>query len=776
MKEFQYCVNDIEVNDLRRTGFHFTWTKSLRNPNSHILKKLDRIMGNDQIIDSYKETYAKFLPYIISDHSPAILCFPSLLQNKKRPFRFANFIADKDEFLSVVRDNWKSHRDGYEMFKLVDKMKKVKKPIKCLSWKNGDLSVRVEKIHGQLKEVQEQIDKDPNNQSLKRKGDDTLMEYMEAVNEKEKLLCQQAKVEWLTAGDKNSAYFHKVIRGRRHQNHIYSICDEDGNMFSGKDVEDQFLKHFQKFIGEAKQTKSINDCNVLFDKTVDGSDKLKMIRVVTDKEIRNAIFNIADNKAPDPDGFTSLFFKRSWSVVGNDVCNAVREFFVKGKLLKEINATIISLVPKSSSPSKVSDFRPIACCNVIYKCITKIITNRIKGVLDKLVDMNQSAFIPGRSITDNILLTQELLRGYGRKSGTQRCAFKIDIQKAYDTVCWKFLEDVLYRFEFPNLMVQWIMECVTTPSFSICVNGERIGYFKGGRELRQGDPMSPYLFTLIMEVLNIILKKEIKEHGNFNYHPGCKELKITHLCFADDLLILSHGDIQSVKIIKSSLELFSSCSGLQPNLKKSTLFCRNLKSDIKKSILKILPFAEGNLPVRYLGVPLVTRKLSINDCKCLVDKVKQRIDDWKNKFLSYAGRLQLIASVLSAMHLYWAQVFLLPKDTIYEIEKDMKGFLWNQGVLEKGKAKVSWKTICSPKNTGGLGLKPLREWNEVLLTKNLWIAVSKKQSLWAIWIERMKLKGRSIWEVSPDSNSSWGWKYLLSIREKVRPHIVYYVD
>ncbi|GJS56875.1 RNA-directed DNA polymerase, eukaryota, reverse transcriptase zinc-binding domain protein [Tanacetum coccineum] len=178
------------------------------------------------------------------------------------------------------------------------------------------------------------------------------------------------------------------------------------------------------------------------------------------------MFGIDDNKALGPDGFTSKIFKKAWSVVGVDVCKAVKDFF-------------------------------------LLKCITKIITNRIKGVLDKLVDLNQSAFISGRNITDNIMLTQELLKGYNRKVGGQRCAFKIDLQKAYDT----------------------------------------------------GDPMSPYLFTLVMEVFNLILKKEIKESGNFKYHVGCKEMKITHLCFADDLLVLNNGDVQSVLIIIKALDI-----------------------------------------------------------------------------------------------------------------------------------------------------------------------------------------------------------------------------
>ena len=123
-------------------------------------------------------------------------------------------------------------------------------------------------------------------------------------------------------------------------------------------------------------------------------------------------------------------------MVKDDFCNAIKEFFVSGKLLGQLNATLITLVPKIQTPLRVTDFRPIACCNVVYKCISKILTTRIMKVLNKLVDQNQSAFIPGRAITDNILLTQELLKGYNCVNGPKRCAFKIDIQKAYDTVSW----------------------------------------------------------------------------------------------------------------------------------------------------------------------------------------------------------------------------------------------------------------------------------------------------------------------------------------------------
>ncbi|GKB15011.1 RNA-directed DNA polymerase, eukaryota, reverse transcriptase zinc-binding domain protein [Tanacetum coccineum] len=188
-------------------------------------------------------------------------------------------------------------------------------------------------------------------------------------------------------------------------------------------------------------------------------------------------------------------------------------------------------------------------------------------------------------------------------------------------------------------------------------------------------------------------------------------------------------------------------------------------------ILRIIPFTVGRLPVRYLGVPLITKQISTSDCKPLIDKVKNRISNWKNKSLSYAGKLQLIAAILSSMQIYWAAIFLLPKQVIYEINRLLKGFLWCQGDLTKGKAKVSWDKICKPKEQGGLGLKNLGEWNEILLVKHLWNVATRKDTLWVKWIYEEKLKGKSFWEIQADSSSSVGWKNILRLRDKVRNHI-----
>ncbi|XP_071688975.1 uncharacterized protein [Rutidosis leptorrhynchoides] len=376
--------------------------------------------------------------------------------------------------------------------------------------------------------------------------------------------------------------------------------------------------------------------------------------------------------------------------------------------------------------------------------------------LDEVVGCNQSAFIPGRRISDNILLTQELMKDYHTNRGVARCAFKVDIQKAYDTVDWGFLECALRCFGYPDTMVKWIMTCVSSTSFSIAVNGDLHGYFKGKRGLRQGDPMSPYLFTLVMEVLSLLLQKRLKEGSIFRFHPKCEKLKIINLCFGDDLFLFSHANVDYVRVIAESLNEFKLCSGLVPSMTKSTAFFANVSQQLKEVILAILPFEEGKLPVKYLGVPLVSSSLLYRDCRVLVDR-----DEYS-----------LSISVLTSMPLYWQSVFIIPDAIIKEIEALMRGFLWCQGELSRGKAKVKWSTICLPKDEGGLGVKRLKEWNIALMVSHIWRLITNKHSLWVKWIHEYRLKGMSFWDAPCVAGASVGWRKLLAIRGIVRDRFI----
>ncbi|GJR97192.1 hypothetical protein Tco_0269366 [Tanacetum coccineum] len=258
-----------------------------------------------------------------------------------------------------------------------------------LNWKNGNLFENVEKLRDQLKQTQIEMEKNPNCSQLKAMKVDYLVKYLDTIADEEKLLFQKSKIEWLQNGDKNSRFFYKVIQSRKNSSRITGICKEEGVRFEGSMIADQFVKHFKDFLGPRDNVEPICDIDSLFVSRLNYQEALSMVEDVTDMEIKNAIFDIGDTKAPGPDGFTSAFFKKAWGIVGNDVCAAVRDFFSNGKLLGEVNATIISLVPKIQQPNKISEYRPIACCNVLYKCISKILTERIKPALHKLVNDNQ---------------------------------------------------------------------------------------------------------------------------------------------------------------------------------------------------------------------------------------------------------------------------------------------------------------------------------------------------------------------------------------------------
>lgn len=196
------------------------------------------------------------------------------------------------------------------------------------------------------------------------------------------------------------------------------------------------------------------------------------------------------------------FFKANWHIVGDEVCKAVKQFSHTGKLLKQVNCTTITLVPKKPKPSYVKDFRPIACCTTLYKIIARILTDRMKKAVDLLVGPAQSAFIEGRIILDNVILSHELVKSYTRKSISLRCTIKIDVKKAYDSIEWSFLRSLLLELGIPYRFVMWVMECVCSVSYVVLFNGGLTPYFKAEKGLRQGDPMSPYLFVIAVEYLN----------------------------------------------------------------------------------------------------------------------------------------------------------------------------------------------------------------------------------------------------------------------------------
>ena len=285
------------------------------------------------------------------------------------------------------------------------------------------------------------------------------------------------------------------------------------------------------------------------------------------------------------------------------------------------------------------------------------------------------------------------------------------------------------------------------------------------------DPLSSYLFVIVMEVLTCILKEKSNK-PDFRFHWRCSQPKIINLCFADDLMLFCKGDVSSVKHIQDSLHEFESLSGLSPSPGKSNVFFSGVQYSTREEILLMLGFKEGFLPVRYLGVPLLSTKLKHIDCKTMIDRITSKTKTWTNRDLTYAGRVQLIKNVLFSMQTYWSSLFILPKKVINEVETILRSFLWSGPDLKRTGAKVSWEQLCCPKQEGGLGFKSILVWNKAAIAKHIWFLISGgEQSMWCQWVKSYLLKGKSFWEVKMPSSPSWVWRKLLNLRPIVQPHI-----
>ena len=254
--------------------------------------------------------------------------------------------------------------------------------------------------------------------------------------------------------------------------------------------------------------------------------------------------------------------------------NAVLDYLNNGIMMPDINYTQIVLVPKIKSPEKMTDFRPINLCNVIYKIISKVIANKLKQILPQLISPTQSAFVPGRLITDNVLVAYETLHTmHCRKKGRKGfLALKLDISKAYDRVEWSFLKGIMVKLGFPEVWIDRVMGCVTSSSFSIRINGKSYDHILPSRRLRQGDPLSPYLFLLCAEGFTALLAKAEME-GRIHGISVCRRApSISHLLFADDSLLFCKADKEEVHVINQTLKLYEEASGQCINFEKSSVF------------------------------------------------------------------------------------------------------------------------------------------------------------------------------------------------------------
>lgn len=247
-------------------------------------------------------------------------------------------------------------------------------------------------------------------------------------------------------------------------------------------------------------------------------------------------------------------------------------------------STMLFLIPKVDTPSNARDFRPIACCSTLYKCISKLIYMRLFYVLPCLISENQGAFVKGSSISYNILILQHLLRHSNRRNISARCFMQLDLSKAYDTFFLQFVEDFLNAFSFPTKFIGSIMACLKCTHYTLLLNGNIQGGFKGKKGLRQMDPMSPLLFVLIMEYLTRILIYQSRFNG-LCFHPSCKPFQRNSLCFADDLILMCKPISKYFGAMLDGLNMFLNASSLCINKNKSSLYISGVDGYTKLAMI-----------------------------------------------------------------------------------------------------------------------------------------------------------------------------------------------
>ena len=682
MREFQDMRRYCSLLDMKAHGPHLTWSNKRKD--DLIRKKLDQTLVNDVWSSKYPHSYCVFEAGGCSDHLRCRFQIQPTPPKPKRPFKFTNAVVESPSFLPLIANYWGNtvplHPSTSALFHLSKKLKNLKPALRKFSRDTvGDITKRTKEAFDILCRYQTDVMTNPTPSLLDEEAR-AFDKWQLLSSIEEKVLSQKAKMHWCKVGDGNNKSFHNSAKIRAAKNPIKEIQKEDGTVLTTQeDIKAEAVDYFQGFLAkhiDSNRGMEVDELKRLMRFQCEEADRDLLIHEVTTMEIKHVLFAMASNKSPGPDGFTCEFYKAAWDIVGEDFVIAVKSFFKTGFLPKGINSTILALMPKKKDSKTMKDYRPISCCNVIYKVISKILANRLKLILPKFISPNQSAFVKDRLLMENVLMASELVKSYHKSAVSARCAIKIGISKAYDTVQCPFLLSVLTALGFPGDYIIWIDKSFSLASFSVQVNRELSGYLNSKRGLRQGCAFSPYLFVICMEVLSKLLDRAATTR-KFGYHPYCHDLKITHLCFADDLLIFSDGQRQSIDGILEVFKRFSEASGLHISMEKSTLYLAGLRNDAKQEVLSHFTFAAGDLPIRYLWLPLMTKQMTVHDYTPLIERIRTRISSWTACFLSFAGRLQLIASVIHRLTNFWISAFRLPRKCIQEIDRLCSTFLWS---------------------------------------------------------------------------------------------------
>ncbi|GJU88904.1 RNA-directed DNA polymerase, eukaryota [Tanacetum coccineum] len=558
-------------------------------------------------------------------------------------------------------------------------------------------------------------------------------------------LSQKAKIRWSIEGDENSKFFHGIINKKRAQLAIRGILADDY----------EFLVRLT-------------------------SDQVEDLESeISNEEVKAAVWDCGVNKSPGPDGYTFEFFRKYWTFIGNDIIQAVKAFFANGCFPRGCNSSFIALIPKIQDAKFVKDFRPISLIGSTYKIISKILANRLCLVLPDLISDVQSAFVANRQILDGPFILNELM-SWCKHTKFKGMIFKVDFEKAFDSVKWDYLDETLKSFGFGLKWRNWISGCLNNAKGSVLVNGNPTKEFQFFKGLKQGDPLSPFLFILVMETLHLSFKRII----NAGLYRGISingSLTLSHLFYADDVVFVGEWKDSNIHILLNVLKCFFLASGLKINLQKSKLMGLGVSSNVVNSAANLMGCSILQLPFNYLGVKVGCNMSYIGSWDDVISKVSSRLSKWKIKSLSIGGRLTLLKSVLTSIPLYHMSIFKVPMGVLKKLESIRRNFFNGHDGFARKSSWFNWNKALASKKNGGIGVSSFFAINRALLFKWVWRFFSDGSSLWSTFIKALfgfhgaigltvKPNRRSIWSdilQAVNSLKDKGIDFLQFIRKKI---------
>ena len=528
--EFRFLLSECGLFDLKHTGNFLSW-RGVRH--SHLVKcRLDRAMANSACFELFSKGRCEYLRFEGSDHRPILSYLGKEKKKKKGLFRYDRRLKGVEEIIAIIKVAWNEDPS----LSLEDRLSACRREI--VLWTREaqrNSQAEIVKLRERLEKAMVSLFQDE--PLISQINLDLNAAYLK----EEEFWKQRSRLNWLALGDQNSGFFHAVTKGRSCINNLPVMEDENGaKVFEDSQIADLVSKCYQDlFTSQSPESSEVSQIvEDAISPKVSDEDNSWLILIPSSQEVKEAVFDIHPDKAPGPDGFSASFFQSNWDIVGEALVKEVQSYFISGSFPASINKTFIRLIPKIKGAKRVLDYRPIALCNVTYKIFSKILTKRLKTILSPLISENQSAFVASRAISDNVLIAHETLH-YLKVSGAKKnvsLVVKTDMSKAYDRLEWSFIQAVLQRKGFHPTSIEWTMQCVKTVSYSFLINGSPMGDVVPSRGIRQGDPLSPYLFILCGDVLSGLCDRSQREGKLQGIRVATRSPRINHLLFADDTL------------------------------------------------------------------------------------------------------------------------------------------------------------------------------------------------------------------------------------------------